>query len=103
MAARKHHYVPQFYQKGFADVDGLLWVYDRKIHTYKKLHPTVICRSEDLYTIGHAHGPRDRRVETEILSPIESAAAPVIRKLRPGVVPNPMEYAQLVFFIAVQY
>jgi hypothetical protein len=25
-----HHYVPQFYQKGFADADGLLWVYDRR-------------------------------------------------------------------------
>jgi hypothetical protein len=26
---RKHHYVPVFYQEGFANDAGLLWVYDR--------------------------------------------------------------------------
>src|ERR1700682_2162478 len=74
MAAKKHHYVPVFYQKGFADADGLLWVYDRNHETSKQLHPKVVCRAEDLYAVRPKNAPRDRTIETDVLSPIESVA-----------------------------
>lgn len=102
MPAKKHHYVPVFYQKGFADAEGLLWVYDRKLKTYKHLHPRVVCFTEDLYTVRPDNAPRDRRIETEILSPIESDTAPIIRKLAPGVALSEEETAKLAFFIALQ-
>ncbi len=103
MPARKHHYVPAFYQKGFANVDGFLWVYDRKLHTCKQLAPKVICRTENLYTVTVQPGVNDTRIETEILSPIEGAAAPVIRSLKDGYKPSPLEYANLVLFISLQF
>lgn len=103
MPARKHHYVPQFYQKGFASADGLLWVYDRKLHIYKRLAPKVICRSENLYTVKVQPGVNDTTIETEILSPIEGAAAPVIRSLKDGYKPPALEFASLIVFISLQF
>src|ERR1022692_68106 len=102
MAAKKHHYVPVFYQKGFADAEGLLWVYDRKLKTYKHLSPKVICRAEDLYAVRPDNAPRDRRIETDVLSPIDGHTAPIIRKLAPGVALSKEETARLAFFIALQ-
>jgi hypothetical protein len=53
MPARKHHFVPVFYQKGFADRDGLLWVYDRKLRTFKRLHPSISFDMMSRNLIGH--------------------------------------------------
>jgi len=102
MQAKKHHYVPVFYQKGFAGAEGLLWVYDRTLQTYKQLHPIVVCRAEDLYAVRPEKGPRDGRIETDVLSPIEGLAAPIIRKLSPGIILNLTELRALVMFIGLQ-
>lgn len=103
MPAKKHHYVPVFYQKGFANAHGLLCVYDRKLHTYKELPPRVLCRSENLYTVRNVDGAGDQRIETEILSPIEGAAAPVIRGLRPNMVWTDATFSYLIIFISFQF
>ncbi len=84
MPAKKHHYVPVFYQKGFADADLMLWRYDRHLHEYKHLPPKVICREEDLYAVRAEDGTWDRRIESEVLSPIDNTAADIIRNLAPG-------------------
>jgi hypothetical protein len=102
MAAKKHHFVPVFYQKGFGDAEEMLWVYDRKLKTYKHLHPKVICREEDLYAVRPDNAPRDRRIETDILSPIDGHTAPIIRKLAAGGTLSKEETARLAFFIALQ-
>jgi len=52
MAARKHHYVPVFYQKGFADANEMLSVYDRKLHTYKELHPLLFVEAKTFIRFG---------------------------------------------------
>jgi hypothetical protein len=103
MPARKHHFVPQFYQKGFTNPSGLLCVYDRKLHTYKHLPPKVLCREENLYTVRHEPGVNDTRIESEILSPIEGDAAPVIRSLGNGYKPTQVELAHLIVFISLQF
>lgn len=103
MAAKKHHYIPVFYQKGFADDENLLWVFDRKLRTYKHLHPKVLCREEDLYAVEPKDGgTKDRRVETHILSPIDNAAAPIIQRLTRGVLLDTEDFRSLVRFIALQ-
>jgi Protein of unknown function (DUF4238) len=79
----RHHYVPVFYQKSFADMDGRLWMYDRKFKTFSKPHPKVICCENDLYTISPKSGP-DRVIESEYLSAIDSAGAHAIRQLERG-------------------
>lgn len=103
MPAKKHHYVPVFYQKGFSDSTNLLWVYDRKLRLYKHLHPKVLCREEDLYAVRTKGGSKDRRIETDLLSPIDGQAALVIRKLAPGVKPSRQEFRRLVRFISLQH
>ena len=61
---RKHHYVPVFYQKHFANAEGSLWVYDRKLKWCKDLVPKNICFENDLYTLKHDGAPRDQRIES---------------------------------------
>ena len=64
--ARKHHYVPVFYQNHFTNDNGLLFVYDRKRQIYLELHPRSICHQSDLYATKPTDGrPRDRRMEGE--------------------------------------
>ncbi len=81
---RLHHYVPAAYQSGFADVDGLLWLYDRRTQRYTKTHPRVICCENNLYTID-PEGVEDCRIETQCLSQIDGDAITAIRQLGKGV------------------
>jgi Protein of unknown function (DUF4238) len=74
--ARKHHYVPVFYQKHFDNEKGLLFVYDRIRQTCLELHPRSICHQSDIYATKPADGrPRDRRLETEVLSSFDGKSA----------------------------
>jgi hypothetical protein len=104
---KKHHYVPVFYQKYFADPEGLIWVYDRKLHTYKHLPPKVVCREEDLYAIRPEQGPRDRRLETDYLAKIDSIGADVLPRVakRHGLSQkmSRSEVSALSMFIAHQF
>ena len=74
-----HHYVPQFYQKGFADSDELLWLYDRQLHLYRKVHPKNICQENDLYTID-PQGNRNSSIESQWLSRLDGEGATAIRR-----------------------
>jgi hypothetical protein len=98
---RKHHYVPVFYQKNFINSQGLLWVYDRRLRTYKLLHPRSVCCEKDLYTLKRKDGPWERRIESECLSYIDGAGSAAIRELLPGK-PNQETCETLAYFIGVQ-
>jgi hypothetical protein len=45
---KKHHYVPEFYLKGFSR-DGKLWVYDRDRDTYDHLPPETLGIKKNFY------------------------------------------------------
>ncbi len=81
---KRHHYVAEFYQKGFAGADELLWVYDRKIRTFKKIHPRVICCEKELYTID-PEGERNRQIESKWLSQVDGDGATAIRQFENGM------------------
>jgi hypothetical protein len=101
---RKHHYVPVFYQKHFTNPNGLLFVYDRKRQTYKELHPRSLCHESDLYATKPIDGrPRDRRLETNILSDFDGKGAITIRELATLNSPRPETLAALAVFAALQY
>jgi hypothetical protein len=76
---KKHHYVPEFYLKGFCR-NGKLWVYDRERATYDQLPPEALGIKKNFYSFTDENGQRDVSAEKE-LSRVENAAAPVIRKL----------------------
>ena len=48
--AQRHHYVPEFYQKGFTS-EGRLWKYDRRFHSYNRCYPKENCLEWDLYAV----------------------------------------------------
>ncbi len=78
---RRHHYVPVFYQNHFLNVSGLLWVYDRKLNTYKELHPDSVCFKKDLYAVKPEGGSRDASVESEYLAKVDGLGASAIRDI----------------------
>jgi len=99
----KHHYVPVFYQKLFAASDGLLWVYDRKLKTFKQLHPESICCQHDLYAFEGGIEP-NQIVETQFLSAIDGSASAALKKL-PTVLakPAPELLGEILYFAALQF
>ena len=99
---RKHHYVPVFYQSNFANEDGLLWVYDRRRHTYKELHPRVICFERDLYAVKPENKPPDMQVERKILSVVDSLGSRGIRDFQIGRPSSEAEQG-IAFFMAFQW
>lgn len=99
---RKHHYVPLFYQKYFANSKGLLWVYDRRLRTYKELPPKSVCFEKDLYALKRQGAPRECRVESKCLSLIDAMGSSAIRELLSGTLSSATVQA-VAYFIAVQF
>lgn len=75
---KRHHYVPQFYQQGFADEENRLWVYDRRARRYFQAHPNTVCCERELYTVD-PEGTRNRQIESVLLSKIDGLGAAAIR------------------------
>jgi hypothetical protein len=100
--ARKHHYVPVFYQKNFCNASGLLWVYDRRLATYKELPPKSVCFEKDLYALKRENAPRERRIETVCLSLIDGMGSTAIRELLSGNASRDA-FDALAYFIGVQF
>ena len=99
---RKHHYVPVFYQRNFANEAGLLWVYDRRRGTFKELHPSVICFEKDLYALKPENKPRDMQVESKVLWMIDTLGARGIRDFQLGKANSEAE-KEIALFMAFQY
>jgi hypothetical protein len=101
--AKKHHYVPVFYQKYFANKKGLLWAYDRKLKTYKELPPRSLCCQTDLYALKPKGRPRDRRIETQYLSKVDGMSARTFADFAKDGTLNPERLGSFIFFLALQY
>jgi Protein of unknown function (DUF4238) len=48
---RRHHYVPQFHQRRFADADGRLWVWDKATDRVFRTTPGSIAVETDFYRL----------------------------------------------------
>ena len=91
---RRHHYLPQFYLRGFTDKgyngkNGRLRVLDFSIAKCYTSSPKNMANIRDYYTLVDNEGQPNYRVETELLCRIDSEAARVIREIektkkRPG-------------------
>lgn len=99
--ARRHHYVPQFYLKGFADADNRV-VTVRLPGNQRFLQSARKAATEiDFYSIpGHEDGAD---VFEKLLSKLEAEAARIIARVREGVWPLSVDDRNtLAEFIAVQ-
>src|SRR5215467_7966171 len=82
-----HHYVPQFYLKGFLDPDSVqtadpwLWVANLSIGEVKRRAPKNVAARAGYNAIS---GSTESEPAEEVLSQLESVAAPIIRKLIGG-------------------
>lgn len=56
-------------------------VYDRRLETYKRLPPQVVCFENDFYTIFFKDGKQQRTVEKEFTGPVDGIAAGALQKL----------------------
>lgn len=80
---RKHHFLPEFYLKGFCPT-GEMWVYDREKGQYRKLRPETVAIRKDFYSVEGPNGEKDHAEVERRLGVIENQAAPAIRKLDAG-------------------
>ena len=79
---RKHHYVPQFYLRGFAvdgKRDGQLWVLDKKAGRQWESTVEKSARQTDLYRVELKDGGDPASLE-KILSVIEGMFAPILQQ-----------------------
>lgn len=102
---RKHHYVPVVYQKRFVNERGLLWVYDRLKRSFAERHPSVICCQNELYSVKPEGAPRDRRLESVVLSQVDGDCATGIRTLIAPLAGLPGHYVSSLvsYFVGLQY
>ena len=59
---RAHHYLPQFYLRGFSREDRL-WVYDRYKNEYRNQTPKNIAVERDYYTVTDENGGKKTDIE----------------------------------------
>lgn len=103
----EHHFVPQFYLKAFRDPsvpegqEPWLWVADLHEQVVERRAPKNVGRAANYYAFPEWEATGEEPPE-QLLAKVESAAAPVVRKLLSGEFElTGQERADLLFFTAV--
>jgi hypothetical protein len=99
----RHHYVPQFYQRQFADSEGLVWVYDRVSRTLDKRHPINTAVENKLYSYKDKNGVERHEVEDDLMRQVDGEGSSVISKLKPGYILTRSDRTALSNFAAFQF
>lgn len=99
---KRHHYLPQFYLKEFADPSDKVWLYDRETGKLWHTHVKDVCVETHYYSITKPDGSKDPSLE-KIFSGMESKAKNVIDKLNKNEPITEEEKAELAMFIAFQF
>lgn len=83
MPPKLHHYVPQFYLRGFEDPEkpDTVWVYEKGVLEPRSQPIKVTAAENFYYAFESPEGEKDVRLENEVLAPWEGMAAPVIRRI----------------------
>ena len=81
----RHHYVPQFYLRGWTDADGMLWCYERRSGRIvrRRVSPRATAFHRDLNITHDLLFPEQASdaIETRFLSPLDNTASLVLGKL----------------------
>lgn len=86
-APRDHHFVPRFCLAHFVDADGRVWTYDVKADEPRPSLPDQTGYERDFYAVTGSDGKIDTLLE-EILSEVESDAAPIYLDMTKGNLPT---------------
>jgi Protein of unknown function (DUF4238) len=105
----KHHYVPQFYQRGFikevnkdGKKEGLIWIYE-KDKAPRKAPVKDTGMGIDLYALIDKDGNLDNETVEAELGKIDNRGAAAIHKLEKGAVLSNNERRDLCKFISIMY
>jgi len=97
--ARRHHFLPQFYLKGFCE-DGSFWVYDRHKSEYRTQTPVNTTIEKDYYLFRNSDGKLDSALE-KYLSELEGKSSSIIKKIHSFELINSQEKKILSEFISI--
>lgn len=81
--SKKHHFVPQFYQRGFASEDAELFGLKKKYGSIKKWNTAQILYKKDLHTV--TFGQNKTLMIEEFYSGIEDQFCKYLKVLRENI------------------
>ncbi|MBL8113356.1 MAG: DUF4238 domain-containing protein [Acidobacteria bacterium] len=97
---KQHHYLPQFYLKGFCRDGKHFWVFDCKREKLRpRTTPFNTAKQSHYYSFTDPDGYRSTAIET-YLSRLESAAGPHLETLRRRGPLSPAALSELALFLA---
>jgi hypothetical protein len=101
--ATKHHYIPQFYQRGFiSDGSGLIWTYE-KDREPRQLSVRKTGMEINLYGFTDRNKEVDTQTVESELAKIDSDGADAIHKLEGGALLSEAERWNLCRFVSVMW
>lgn len=101
--AKRHHQVPQFYLRSFADPKDRVVVLDRRTGRSFSQNVQDVSAESNLYTIRDENGTPTDKFERS-LGRIETEVAPSIKKLLGPTVPlGTQDFAKIAGFAALQF
>lgn len=95
---KRHHYLPEFYLKGFSR-NKILFVYDRELNEYREQTPKDTAVISHYYTLKDDEGKKNLEIET-FLSQLEGDTKPIIEKLEIGETISEEEKNVLSIFVS---
>jgi len=101
---KRHHFVPRFILKGFAEpTTNLVWVYKKGDERPFRCSPDNIGFQKHFYTIRQSDGSADTNSVEHLYSLLESSAAAVIRKIAAREPIDGQDKANLSHFMGFQF
>jgi hypothetical protein len=88
---RRHHYLPEFYSRRWANQSGRMTAYQRfrpGALQARQVFPSEIGFQRDLYTLPGVKPADAQYLEIELFSKIDDSGAKVLDKLLNGIIPN---------------
>lgn len=104
MAKKRHHYLPQFYLKGFIDPNNkpFIWVYEKgNPDVIRNDTAKNIAFQNHYYSFVNLEGNKDSETIENFLSHIEGLAAPVFKKIKNQCRLNEEEKVVFAHFLAL--
>ena len=100
---RRHHLLPQFYMRAFADDTGRVRVVERGTGREYTTGPANVFVERDYYTVSSVNAEDDHSLIEGLYSQVETVAAPVFEQLRAGEFPlEGQDRSEFASFIALQ-
>jgi hypothetical protein len=98
---KRHHYIPEFYLKGFtAPSSSLLWMYQKKINDIKTISPHNAAVISFYYSFKNDKGDMDHDTIENLMAEIEGEAAPIFKKIINKQILNESERRTFALFLS---